>query len=112
MATIVLFDDERHFVAGFRDEAIVVRTVVEAEALFSSLKGETIDELWLDYVLMPGDTTEAFHALEGVTVKRIIFHSSAYAARDLVEYYLQKAGITTAVELPEDPRVLYNPRAR
>lgn len=112
MATVVLFDDERSFVDGFRDDAIVVRDVRSAEELFTSLKGETIDELWLDYVLSPGDTTAAFHALEGVTVKKIIFHSSAFAARGLVEHYLQKAGITTTVEFPENPQVLYNPRAR
>lgn len=112
MANVVLFDDERCFVDGFRDDATVVRDVTSAEELFKSLKGESIDELWLDYVLSPGDTTEAFHALEGVTVHKIIFHSSAFAARGLVEHHLHKAGITTEVEFPEDPRVLYNPRAR
>lgn len=112
MTNVVLFDDERSFVAGFRDEATVVRDVPAAVELFKSLKGETIHELWLDFVLVWGDTTEALHALEGVNVEKIIFHSSAFAARDLVEYHLKKAGITTEVDFPEDPRVLYNPRAR
>jgi hypothetical protein len=104
MATIVLFDDERSFIPGFRDSALVVRTVQEAEELFSTLTA--IDELWLDYVLTPGDTTEALHALKGVEVKRVIFHSSAWMARDLVEYHLAKAGIATPVELPDDYSVL------
>lgn len=110
MSTVVLFDDERSFVPGFRDDAIVVRTVQEAEELFPTLS--VIDELWLDYVLFPGATTEAIHALQGVEVRKVIFHSSAYAARGLVEYHLAKAGISTEVDFPEDPRVLYNPKQR
>lgn len=103
MATIVLFDDERSFKPGFRDDAIVVRTVTEAEELFAKL--DVIDELWLDYVLSPGDTTEALHALEGTEIKKIIFHSSAWMARELVEWRLKKAGITVEIELPEDRSV-------
>lgn len=104
MRTIILFDDERSFRPGFRDEAVVVRTVFDAEVLFPTLT--TIDELWLDYVLSPGDTTEALHALAGVEVKRVFFHSSAYSARGLVEHYLKKYGVLTEVELPVDRSVL------
>lgn len=104
MATIVLFDDERSFVPGFRDDAVVLRTVEEAEAFFESTS--VIDELWLDFVLRPGDTTDALHALAGVDVKKIYFHSSAFAAKGLVELHLAKVGVTARVEFPEDPRVL------
>jgi len=110
MSTVVLFDDERSFVPGFRDDALVVRDVTAAVELFESLS--VIDELWLDFVLEWEDTTEALHALAGVEVKRVIFHSSAYGARSLVEHHLRKAGVTAEVEFPEDPRVLHNPRAR
>lgn len=103
MAVVILFDDERNFLPGFRDDALVVRTQQEAEALFPTLP--VIDELWLDYVLRWGDTTEALHALKGVEVKRIIFHSSAFAARSLVEHHLQKADITTPVDFPPIPSV-------
>jgi len=48
VANVVLFDDERSFVDGFRDDATVVRDVTSAEELFKSLHGESIDELWLD----------------------------------------------------------------
>lgn len=108
--TVVLFDDEREFRPGFCDDAIVVRTVADAEELFEKLS--VIDELWLDYVLRPGDTTEALHALKGVEVKRIIFHSSAFAARGLVEAHLQSAGIHTEVELINDKSMLLNPYVR
>jgi len=101
MSTVVLFDDERSFVSGFRDDAIVVRTVHEAEDLFRKFgeDNQVVDELWLDYVLSPGDTTEALHALEGVTVKTVFFHSSAFAARSLVEFHLKRAGVVTEVVL-------------
>jgi len=104
MAITVLFDDERSFVPGFRDDAIVVRTVFEAEALFERL--DHIDELWLDFVLSPGDTTEAIHALSGVQVDKVVFHSSAYAAKSLVEGRLQAVGVTAEVEFPPIPSVL------
>lgn len=104
MATVVLFDDERSFVPGFRDDAVVLRTVEDAEEFFSN--AEVIDELWLDFVLRPGDTTDAIHALAGVEVKKIYFHSSAWAAKGLVELNLARVGVTTPVEFPEDPRVL------
>jgi hypothetical protein len=106
MATIVLFDDERSFKPGVHDDALVVRTVRDAEALFPTL--EAIDELWLDFVLSPGDTTEALHALAGVKVNRVIFHSSAFAARSLIEYHLRKNGIMVNVEFPPMPSVLVN----
>jgi len=104
MATVVLFDDERSFVPGFRDNAVILRTVEEAEEFFSN--AEVIDELWLDFVLRPGDTTDALHALAGVDVKKIYFHSSAFAAKGLVELHLARAGVSTPVEFPDDPRVL------
>ena len=110
MSLVVLFDDERSFLPGFRDDAVVIRFVGEAEEYFASLAGETIDELWLDYVLRPGDTTEALHALKGVTVNKILFHSSAYAAKELVEYYLARAGIETPVEL--HGREVFEPETR
>jgi len=99
MSLVVLFDDERSFLPGFRDEATVVRTVDEAKELFASLSGETIDELWLDFVLSPGSTTDALPALAGVKATKILFHSSAYAAKELVEHYLKQAGIETPVEI-------------
>lgn len=103
MTTVVLFDDERSFVAGFRDQAIIVKSVYQAEELFPTLK--VIDELWLDFVLSPGSTIDAFHALSGVEVKRVIFHSSAYMARSLVESNLQRFGINAEVEFPPDTKV-------
>lgn len=107
----VLFDDERSFNPGFRDDAVILRTVHEATEFFANHKGQVIDELWLDYVLSPGDTTEALHALKGVDVKEIYFHSSAYAARGLVEFHLGKAEITTPVEL-HDQSVFLSPARR
>lgn len=104
MSIVVLFDDERRFKPGFRDDAIVLRTVSEAEEAFSKL--EVIDELWLDFVLSPGSTIDAFHSLKGIVVKKIIFHSSAYMARELVKLSLQRYGVYTEVELPEDHTVL------
>lgn len=98
---VVLFDDERTFKPGFRDDAVVLRTVTEAVEFFQNLEPRVIDELWLDYVLFPGDTTEALHALAGVDVKKVYFHSSAFAARDLVEIYLKRAGIETPLELSD-----------
>lgn len=98
---VVLFDDERSFKPGFRDNAIVARTVGEAVSLFESLRGKVIDELWLDYNLSPGDTTEALHSLKDVRVREVFFHSSAYAAKSLVEYHLTKAGVTTPVEISD-----------
>ena len=102
--TVVLFDDERSFADGFRDGHILVRTVGQAERLFSELREQQrpIDELWLDFVLSPGDTTEAFHALEGVEVRKIIFHSTAFGARELVEIKLRRVGITLELDWPED----------
>lgn len=102
----VLFDDERSFIRGYRDEALVVRSVAEAEALFSTL--QEIDELWLDFILSFGeDTTEALHALQGVTVKRVIFHSSAWEARELVRMKLKRFGVTCEMEWPPIPPVLF-----
>lgn len=98
---VVLFDDERSFQAGFRDDALVARSVEEAVELFKSLKGKIIDELWLDYVLSPGATTDALYALDGVTVNAAYFHSTAYMALELVEVYLKKAGIDTSLEISD-----------
>ncbi len=98
---IVLFDDERSFVDGFRENVTILRTVSEAEDFFSNYEGD-IDELWLDFVLTPGDTTEGIRALNGrpINVRKAYFHSSAYAARSLVEAFLKRAGVTVPLEFP------------
>lgn len=96
--TVILFDDERSFKPGFRDNAIVLRTVFEAEQFFENNKGLVVDELWLDYVLHPGDTSEAIHAFEGVTFKKIFFHSTAFGAIPIIRWKLDAVNIDTPVE--------------
>ena len=99
---IVLFDDERSFKSGFRDDAVVLRTVHAAEEFFESMKetGVVVDELWLDYVLSPGSTVDALPKLPGGQVKNVYYHSSAFAAFDLVTYALRTAGYEGEVDFP------------
>lgn len=104
--TILLLDDERSF-ADSRD-ALVARTVDEAISYAETL--EVINELWLDFILMPGDTIPfvrylVTRAREGnlLPVNRIIFHSSAFEAHGLVEYWVKLIPGYPEVELPEVP---------
>lgn len=104
--TILLLDDERSF-ADSRD-ALVARTVDEAIEYAENL--EVINELWLDFILMPGDTIPFIRYLvsrarEGnvLPVERIIFHSSAIEAHSIVEYWVNLIPGYPSVEFPEVP---------
>lgn len=107
--TIVLFDDERSFVPGFRDDALVVRSVYDAEQIFPTLK--VIDELWLDFVLFPGSTVDALHLLAHAEIKKAIFHSSSLGARSLIESKLRSIGFEGKLDFPPMPTV-FQPRTK
>lgn len=100
---VVLFDDERRFISGFRDGAIVLRTVAEARRFFDYLKltKHPVSELWLDFVIGRGNVTEALSDLPGELVERAFYHSSGIAGRSLVETWLKRQGFTGELELPE-----------
>lgn len=104
MRNIILFDDERSFKPGVKDDAIVLRTVDTAVDFFETMKetGFIIDELWLDFVLKHGTTVDALYALPGSQVKTVFFHSSAFMAKGLVEGALNRAGYEGEVILPDD----------
>lgn len=89
---VILFDDEREFVPGFRDDAIIVRTAEEARELFDELKvnPQPVAELWLDYVLRQGSTDEALSDLPGHLVERVIYCSSSSSAFGLLAMILKK----------------------
>ena len=97
---VVLFDDERSFVPGFRDNAVVIRRWDEALEYFAGLKasGQRISELWLDYVLRPGTTTDGLIDFPGELLDRAIFHSSAWGAHGLVEGDLREGGYSGKLE--------------
>lgn len=101
---VILFDDKRSFAPGYRDDAIVVRNVDEARALFENV--EVIDELWLDYELRPGETIQAFHSLAKVKeIRKIIFHDYDDFIVPLIEYWLKRHGINTRVDLSSDVEI-------
>lgn len=99
---VILFDDERNFQPGFRDDAVVLRTVKEAVAYFDGLKetGQRISELWLDFVLNPGSTYEALYNFPGELLDRALYQSSATGGKRLIEQMLQDAGFQGELELP------------
>lgn len=101
---VILFDDERSFVPGFRDDAVVIRTKYEAESYFTELKekGERIAELWLDFVLSPGSVDEVLDFFPGELVDRVIYHSSAYGGYSLIAGILKDVGFTGELEWPTD----------
>ena len=101
---VILFDDERSFVPGFRDDAVVIRTKHEAESYFAELKekGEPISELWLDFVLSPGSVDEVLDYFPGELVERVIYHSSAYGGYSLIAGILKDVGFTGRLEWPTD----------
>lgn len=101
---VILFDDERSFVPGFRDNAVVVRTKFEAERYFTELKekGDRISELWLDFVLSPGSVDEVLDFFPGDLVDRVIYHSSAYGGYSLIESILRDVGYQGELEWPTD----------
>lgn len=101
--TVLLLDDERSFIDD--REHILARTVEEAIEATDSLT--VIDELWLDYILLRGDTLpflqylrERKEAGNPVKVHKLYFHSSSNSAISLVKIYAAEAGI------PEDDFVL------
>lgn len=105
--TVVLFDDERSFIPGFRDDAVVIRTLVEAEKYFAELResGDRIAELWLDFVLSPGSTDQIFYAgfdFPGDLVDRVIYQSSAIGGFGLIKELLQESGFQGELEWPTD----------
>ena len=101
---VILFDDERSFVPGFRDDAVVIRTKFEAETYFTELmeKGEPIAELWLDFVLSPGSVDEVLGFFPGELAERVIYHSSAYGGYGLIESILRNGGFQGELEWPTD----------
>jgi len=90
---VILFDDEREFVPGFRDDAVIVRSVDEAKELFDELKinPQPVAELWLDYVLKGWESTDqALSDLPGGLVERVIYCSSSSSAFGLLETILKE----------------------
>lgn len=101
---VVLFDDERSFIPGFRDNAVVLRTIPEAADFFEEVRDgdKIISELWLDFVIHSGNVTEALRHLPGEAVESAFYHSSAIAGKALVEFWLKRQGFTGELELPEE----------
>lgn len=98
---IVLLDDRRNFRPGYRDGAVVLRSVAQAEDFFETIRAseESVAELWLDFVLAHGESTdEALRTVPGYLIQRAIFHSSAWMAHDLVEHALKKRGFSGRLE--------------
>lgn len=103
---IFLLDDERNFADG-RD-AIIARTTDEAIAAVANLN--EIHELWLDFILDYGEDVMPFiwhlvnrhNAGNPVKIHRVIFHSSAWQARGLIETVGAKAGFPE-IEWPPAP---------
>lgn len=98
---IVLLDDRRDFRPGFRDGAVVVRSVAEAELFFAAIRrsGQHVAELWLDFMLSGTESTdEALRTVPGELIDRAIFHSDAWMAHGLVEHSLQKHGFQGHLE--------------
>lgn len=100
---IILFDDERSFQPGFRDGALTLRTVKQARNFFEGLKGgeQRISELWLDFVLNPGNSYEALYSFPGELLDRAIYHSRASGGHSLLATFLQESGFEGTLELPE-----------
>lgn len=95
---ILLLDDERSWLNPTGNH-VTARTVQEAIDIVDNL--DTLDELWLDYILKFEETTEfakylAARARENrpLNVKIAYFHSDAFSAKHLLEIYLAPAGIT------------------
>lgn len=101
---VVLFDDERSFIPGFRDKAVVLRSIHDASAFFDEVRAsdKVISELWLDFVIHSGNVTEAMRHLPGELVERAFYHSSSIAGKGLVEFWLKRQGFTGELELPEE----------
>lgn len=97
---IVLFDDERSFVPGFRDDAVVIRYLDDAIEYFAGLKasGQRIDELWFDFVLSPGCTYEALYDFPGELLDRAIYHSSSWGGHGIIAEMLKDAGYQGELE--------------
>jgi len=98
---VILFDDERSFVPGFRDGAIVLRSVREAVSYFEELResGQRVSELWLDFVLKGTESTdEALSSFPGELLDRAIFHSSAWEAHGIIAGKLRHSGFSGALE--------------
>lgn len=104
--TIFLVDDERNFADG--REAVIARSSWEAIEISDTLN--EVDELWLDFNLTGSDDVMAFlwHLVtrknEGnpLNVKRVIFHSAAFAAMSLIQHVGDKAGLPV-IEWPDIP---------
>lgn len=103
---VVLVDDERDFADG--REAIVARSSNDAITLTDELV--FVDELWLDFSLAGMDDVMAFlwHLVarfqEGnpLVVGKVVFHSSAYGAMDLIKTVGGRAGLPEA-DFPVNP---------
>ena len=97
---VVFFDDERSFKPGFRDDAVVIRSLAQAEPYFAEIResGQRIAELWLDFVLNPGSVDQALYDFPGELVDRVIYHSSSGGGQRLVAVLLREAGFTGEVE--------------
>lgn len=93
----VLIDDERNFLPGFRDDAIIFRSVHEAVDGFRELN--SIDELWLDFNLKYCESvfdllTELKNekiSLENV--KKVFLHSSSASGDSLLILGLGLVGV-------------------
>lgn len=105
---VVLFDDERSFTPGFRDDAVVIRSLAEAEVYFADLieSGQRISELWLDFVLSPGSVDQMFwkfsYDFPGQLVDRALYQSDASSGHGLIAECLEESGFTGKLERPAE----------
>jgi hypothetical protein len=99
--TTLLVDDTRLFKDG--RPARVARTSSEAVDLLNALAGARIDELWLDYDLLFGDTVQPFvdHLValaqngDAPDIGRICVHTSQIRAGHQLVIDLNAAGYNT-----------------
>lgn len=97
---VLLVDDERSFKDG--RECVTVRSVDEAIDFTEGLS--SVDELWLDYILLGTDSADAFlfHLLRRkasgnpLLIKKAYIHTSSYMAVGLLEALLNDLDVPTA----------------
>ncbi len=105
---VVLFDDERSFAPGFRDDAVVIRSLAEAEVYFAELieSGQRVSELWLDFVLSPGSVDQMFwkfsYDFPGQLVDRALYQSDANSGHGLIAECLKESGFAGKLERPAE----------
>lgn len=95
---VLLVDDERAFADG--RECVTARTVQEAINATENL--DSLDELWLDYVLLGTDSTDEFlfrlvrerkYAGNPLKIHKVFIHTSAYGAISLLKDILGRLDV-------------------